>query len=183
MKFVELAGTWLVFTCWPAGNSRTYQVSWDDLSLLQPAKLRLELDEPESPSLPFPLNGYTSCSNYMCRQSAQTGSLSSAGYWRLSGVGAAALAHSSYHSYGRCETLVVLMILRAQRRAEPSTPVGAAWYARYIPPPAEGAFCPAKKAKCSFFKSASSWKEMWWDIRAACFLLAVWTVAPLSWMI
>ena len=81
----------------------------------------------------------------MYRQSAQTGSLSSAGYWRLNGVGAAALAHSSYHSDGRCETLVVLMILRAQRRAEPSTPVGAAWYARYIPPPAEGAFCPAKR--------------------------------------
>ena len=86
----------------------------------------------------------------MYRQSAQTGSLSSADDWKSGEVGAAAPAHSSCHSDGRCETLVVLMILRAPRKAEPSTPVGAAWCARYIPRPAEGAFCPARRQSALF---------------------------------
>ena len=55
------------------------------------------------------------CSNHMW-QIAQTGSVSSAVDWKSCEVGAAALAHSSYHSDGRCETLLVLTILRRRGR-------------------------------------------------------------------
>ena len=41
------------------------RVKSDYLGPLRLAKLRLELDEPESPSLPFPSDGYTSGSNHM----------------------------------------------------------------------------------------------------------------------
>ena len=60
------------------------------LDPLQPAKLRPELDEPESPSPPFPSDGYTYGSNHVWGQTAQTGSLIAADDWKSHEVGAAA---------------------------------------------------------------------------------------------